>query len=79
MPNGKYLSFTDAKGFKDFPRKLEDGEKASIDVRYREISDALKRAGYKGKVRLRPSCKDTANKGYWGKKWKLDTDRDWAP
>ncbi len=45
IPNGQFLSFTGAKGYGDFPKRLEDGEKASITVRYREISDRSKIGG----------------------------------
>jgi hypothetical protein len=77
MPNGKLVFFTDSDGFGNFPTRLEDGEKASISVKFRKLADALKGAGFSGKVTVRPSCKDTTNKRYWGKRWKFDADGDW--
>jgi hypothetical protein len=61
-------------------QKLEDGEKVAIDVRFREIADALKAAGYKkGKVKMYPSCLDATGKRYWGEAWELDVDKEWNP
>jgi len=80
MPNGQHLSFVRAKGFENFPKKLEDGEKVATDVRFREIADALKAAGYeKGKVKMYPSCLDATGKRYWGEAWELDVDIRPAP
>jgi hypothetical protein len=58
MPNGKFLVFPGVRGFATFPKRLEDGEKAWLSVKYSEISDALKKNGYKGKVTMRPACRD---------------------
>ena len=76
-PNKKHLTFIRVDDFKKFPKKLEDGDSASLCVAYAEIAKTLKAQGYKGKVRLKPSCLDTGGKRYWGKKWQLDIDKDW--
>jgi hypothetical protein len=78
MPNKKHLTFVGVSDFKKFPTKLEDGDSASLNVTYAEISKALKNQGYKGTVRLTPTCLDATDKRYWGKKWSLDTDKNWS-
>jgi|HubBroStandDraft_6_1064221.scaffolds.fasta_scaffold218372_2 hypothetical protein len=77
-PNGKFLTFVGVDDFKRFPRKLHEGESASLCVTYSEIARTLKKQGYKGTVKLYPSCLDATDKRHWGKRWKLDVDKDWA-
>lgn len=76
-PDKKYLTFVGVPDFKKFPRRLDDGESASLCVTYAEIANTLKKQGKKGAVTVWPSCLDATNKRYWGKKWKLDIDKDW--
>jgi hypothetical protein len=47
-------------------------------VELRMNFSALKKQGYKGTVRLKPSCLDATDKRYWGKAWRLDIDKDWV-
>jgi len=76
-PNKKYLTFVGVDDFRKFPRKLDDGESASLCVTYAEIANTLKRQGYKGVVKLFPSCSDATGKRHWGKTWKLDVNENW--
>ena len=76
-PNGKFLTFVGVDDFKKFPKRLNDGESASLCVTYAEIARTLKKDGFSGKVKLFPSCLDATDKRYWGKKWKLDVNKDW--
>jgi hypothetical protein len=76
-PNKKYLTFVGVSDFKKFPRRLDDGESASLCVTYAEIARTLKKEGYRGKVKMFPSCLDATGKRHWGKNWKLDVDKDW--
>jgi hypothetical protein len=76
-PNGKFLSFVGVPDFKKFPKSLDDGESASLCVPYAEIANTVKKQGYTGTIELRPSCLDGTEKRHWGKKWKLDVDKDW--
>jgi hypothetical protein len=78
MPNGRLLVFINADGFRDFPKRLEDGETGSIRMPYHLIASSLRDAGYSGKVDLRAICIDTTGKRYWGKKYKFDIDADWT-
>lgn len=75
IPNGKFLSFIGVDDFKKFPKRLDDGESASLCVTYDEIARTLKKQGYVGIVRMKPSCKDAAGNKYWGKKWKFNVDK----
>jgi hypothetical protein len=76
-PNGKFLSFVGVDDFKKFPKRLDDGESASLCVTYAEIARTLKKQDYSGTIKLWPSCLDATEKRYWGKKWRLDIDKDW--
>ena len=76
-PDGKFLTFVAAHDFKKFPRRLDDGESASLCVAYAEIAKTLKKQGYSGPIKLWPSCLDATEKRHWGKKWRLDIDKDW--
>lgn len=75
--NGKVFSFVGVDDFKKFPRRLNDGESASLCVTYAEIANTLKKQGFSGRVRLVPSCLDATGKTYRGKKWYLDVSKDW--
>lgn len=77
-PNGKFLTFVGVDDFKKFPKKLEDGESASLCVTFSEIARVLKKQGCEGTVKLRPSCLDATNKRHWGSRWKLNVDKDWS-
>jgi hypothetical protein len=72
LPNGKFVTFGDADGLRDFPKRLDDGEKAAIRLTNQKIAKGLKIAGYAGKVRVRPSCTDTIGTRYLGPKWTVD-------
>lgn len=76
-PNGKFLSFVGVDDFKKFPKRLDDGESASLCVTYAETARTLKKQDYSGTIKLWPSCLDATEKRHWGKKWKLDIDKDW--
>jgi hypothetical protein len=76
-PNGRFLSFVGVDDFKKFPKRLDDGESASLCVTYAEIANTLKKDGYSGKVKTVPSCLDATGKRHKGKKWKLDVSKDW--
>lgn len=41
LPNKKYINFADADGLHDFPKRLEDGEKASIRMTNKKIAKAI--------------------------------------
>jgi hypothetical protein len=77
LPNGKFVSFTDVDGLKSFPKRLEDGETASLSMTMRKLANSLKEAGQSGKVTIRPCCYDTAEKRWFGKRFRVDTDREW--
>ena len=76
-PNGKFLAFVGVDDFKKFPKRLSDGESASLCVTHAEIARTLKKDGFSGTVKLFPTCLDATDKRYWGKKWKLDINKDW--
>ena len=76
-PDKKFLSFVGVDDFKKFPKRLDDGELASLCVTYAEIARTLKKQGYSGTVKLWPSCLDATEKRHWGKQWKLDIDKEW--
>jgi len=61
-----------ADGFSRFPKRLEDGEKVSLHVKFAHIKE-----GYSGMVTIYPNCKDSTDKRYWGKQWKFDASLDW--
>ena len=67
------MIFGDADGLGDFPKRLEDGEKASIRLTNQKIAKGLRGAGLTGKtVYVRPTCTDTTGNRYVGAKWKVD-------
>jgi hypothetical protein len=76
-PNGKFFAFVGVDDFKRFPKRLNDGESASLCVTYAEIARTLKKDDYSGVVKLIPCCLDATDARYWGKKWKLDVGKDW--
>ncbi|WP_041801235.1 hypothetical protein [Rhodopseudomonas palustris] len=76
-PDGKHLSFVGVVDFKKFPKKLEEGESASLCVSYSEISRTLRKQGHSGKVKLRPCCLDATGKRHVGKRWTLDISKEW--
>jgi hypothetical protein len=76
-PNKQHLSFVGMADFKKFPRRLEDGESASLSVTFAELADALKKLGQKGTVKLYPACLDATGTRHWGKKWYIDVYKDW--
>jgi hypothetical protein len=78
VSNGQFMVFVNADGFKQFPKKLDDGESVEMRVQYRVIADVLKMDGFSGIVPLRTSCTDTTGKRFWGERWKLDVDVDWT-
>jgi hypothetical protein len=78
-PDGNHLSFVGVDDFKRFPKKLEDGESASLCVAYSEIARTLKKQGCKGTVTLYPACLDATGKRHWGRRWKFDVDKKWSP
>jgi hypothetical protein len=77
LPNGKFLSFTDVEGLRNFPKRLEGGESAPIRTAMKKLADSVKAFGLSGKVKVRPCCYDTTGKRYLGKKFTIDTARDW--
>lgn len=79
MPNKKFMTFVGADGFKDFPKRLDDGESACVRITYYEIAKSLRKAGYKGVVRLRPYCTDSTGRNHCGKRFKFDIDGGWTP
>jgi hypothetical protein len=74
LPNAKYMNFGDADGLRDFPKRLEDGEKASIRLTNQKIAKAVKSVEFSGKIHVRPTRTDTAGKRYLGAKWEIDTN-----
>lgn len=78
LPSGEHLVFIGADGMKDFPKRLEDGNSASIRIPYTEIADSLKRNGYSKTVVLIPTCKDSIGNKFEGDKWSFDVDRGWT-
>jgi hypothetical protein len=73
LPSGKFLNFGDADGLRDFPKRLEDGEKASIRLTNQKIAKSLSAAGLTGKaIYVRPTCTDVTGNRYVGPKWKAD-------
>jgi hypothetical protein len=76
-PDIKYLTFVGVPDFKKFPRRLDDGESASLCVTYAEIANTLKKQGRKGTVKLWPSCLMLRTNDTGARKWKLDIDKDW--
>jgi hypothetical protein len=72
LPNGKFVIFGDADGLRDFPKRLDDGEKVAIRLTNQKIAKGVRTAGYAGKVRVRPSCTDTIGTRYFGRKWVVD-------
>jgi hypothetical protein len=76
MPNGENMSFVGVPDFRNFPRKLEDGESVSMMIPNDEVAKVLRANGYSGKVKLWPNCKDRTGKRYWSKKWIFDLATD---
>jgi hypothetical protein len=74
LPNKKHMNLVGAKGAMDFPKRLEDGESASLYIGDADITRALKRAGYSGVVALWPTCTDKTGNRYWGKKREFGTE-----
>jgi hypothetical protein len=77
LPTGKFLSFTDVEGLSNFPKRLEEGQSASLRMSMKKLADSLKAFGLTGKVKIKPCCYDTAGKQYLGQKFTIDTDYVW--
>jgi hypothetical protein len=67
MPNKRFMFLVPGQGYDQFPKRLEDGEKVSLDLFDEEIKKALRAAGYSGKVKLIPHCEDQEGNQYWGR------------
>lgn len=78
LPDGRHMALWNADSSHEFPKNLTDGESVTVRFYYAAVSDSLKDAGYRGTVRLRPTCTDTTGKRFFGKVWKFDLDTDWA-
>jgi hypothetical protein len=61
-----------AKGFAEFPTRLDDGDSASVTIANNKIVKALKKERYSGKVKIQPLCEDKTGKKFGGKMWKFD-------
>ncbi|MDB5429596.1 MAG: hypothetical protein JWP35_712 [Caulobacter sp.] len=61
-----------ADGIAAFPKRLEDGETASLRIAYSQVANALMKAGHPNHVRLRAICKDSAGRIYHSKPWAID-------
>ena len=77
LPNKKCLAFVSASCLGEFPKRLDDGEIATLREGCDEIAGSLRRSGYSGTITLRPMVTDTTGKPFKGKKFKLDLDKDW--
>jgi hypothetical protein len=68
----RVLAMMTADGLADFPKRLEDGEMATVRIGYRDIANTLTRGGHSGTVRLLAICKDSTGRLYKSKPWKID-------
>lgn len=59
------------------PAKLSDGDLAYRYYSYSGISHALRTAGLKGRVSIRPFVVDTAGERHYGKKFNWNADTTW--
>jgi|ERR1700730_18285831 hypothetical protein len=77
LPNKERMVLVNADGIHEFPKRLEDGESVAIRMQYDAIAESLRKAGYSGKVILRPMCSDSTGKTFRGGKWHFDISTDW--
>lgn len=77
LPNHKSMTMMNADGGHDFPKRLDDGEAASVRIGYDLIAESLRNFGYSGEIVLRPLCTDSTGKTFRGKQWKFNVDKDW--
>jgi hypothetical protein len=52
LPNGHQVILIAADGAGNFPKRLKDGESASMRISYRELADALSARGYRNRVNI---------------------------
>jgi hypothetical protein len=77
LPSHKSMILMNADGSHDFPKRLDDGDAATVRIRYDEIAETLRKFGYTGEIVLRPICTDSTGKTFKGKRWKFNIDKDW--
>jgi len=73
LPNRRRLVSFEQAGDR-FPCRLEPGDSAVTHISYADVADALRREGFAGSTRLRPTCYDAAGRLYRGRGWKATAE-----
>jgi hypothetical protein len=70
------MVLVEASGLSDFPKRLQEGERASVRIGYRDFALSLQDARHRGKVKLYGLCKDSSGETHRSKP--LDVDlQEW--
>jgi hypothetical protein len=72
IPTGRQMVLMRADGADAFPKKLEDGDSASIRIGYGDVAESLIRQGIRGAVTIRPECTIQTGERFHGKPWEFD-------
>jgi hypothetical protein len=61
-----------ADGFHDFPKELTDGASGAVRMPVRLLAESLDAKGHSGMITIRPVCKETTGRTFFGKRTKFD-------